>query len=148
MFVPLFDRANMSCMATGFPQPTIQWYKDGSLLAGETSSVVLFEEVSLSDRGFYHCSAINDKGAVDSASAVLGVINIRQYVTPVFVSLLVPDMEDSTFTAQAALLDLATELNNQAAGLQLDLNSSVVFLYRIQLFGSPISVSSTRSRRR
>ena len=137
-FVPLLGSANMRCNATGIPQPDLQWYKEGFLLPGETGSVLVFEEVSLSDRGFYHCTATNNEGIDTSDSAVLSVTNLRQYLTPVYVSFSLSGAEDFT------VADLVEQLNSQAAGLEVNgLFSSVVFLYRVELFGSPVNVSST-----
>ena len=129
VFVPLFGQANMSCVATGSPQPTLQWYKDGSLLDGVTNSLLIFEEVTLDNRGFYHCSAANDEGMVTSAPAVLSIRNVRQYLTPAVIT-------DSTLFAQTSVAMLVEQLNEVAAGLDVN-GQQTIFLYRIELFGSP-----------
>ena len=57
----LYSSASLTCRATGSPTPSILWYKDNRLIINTNpdSSVLLFTEMSLSDRGFYHCVAVN-----------------------------------------------------------------------------------------
>ena len=63
-------------MATGNPQPTIAWYKNGRRIAREVSPLLVIEEVELSDRGVYHCTATNTLGNVNSTPAVINIIGV------------------------------------------------------------------------
>ncbi|WP_221031128.1 immunoglobulin domain-containing protein [Actomonas aquatica] len=58
---------------TGSPQPTLQWYKDGQLLAEATGSSLRFSEVTLDHAGTYHVVATNSVGSVQSEPATLTV---------------------------------------------------------------------------
>ena len=75
-FLRLYQRLVLRCIATGYPQPTIAWYKDGRRIAREVSSLLVIEEVELSDRGVYHCTATNTLGNVNSTSAVINIIGV------------------------------------------------------------------------
>ena len=57
----LFSPANLTCRAIGSPIPMILWYKDDILITNDNSdsSVLLFSELNINDRGFYHCQAKN-----------------------------------------------------------------------------------------
>ena len=57
----LYSSTSLTCRATGSPTPSILWYKDNRLIPNTNpdSSVLFFNELSLSDRGFYHCVAVN-----------------------------------------------------------------------------------------
>ena len=58
-FPPLFTSTRVVCQVSGAPQPNITWYKDGRVLPGQHSQTLILEEVSLGDRGRYHCTAQN-----------------------------------------------------------------------------------------
>lgn len=145
VFVSLLEGTNFSCVATGTPQPTIQWFKDGSLLPSETGTSLVFGEVSLSDRGFYHCTATNDQGTALTSPAILNVDNIYQYLFPVLIPIPSSGPLQGLDPAQssqvlAALASLVQGLNNQGAGLEVNqVAPSVVLLYTIQPFGDSIS---------
>lgn len=53
------SRVSLTCAADGSPQPYIQWYKNNVFLSSGKpgSSELVFNELKLSDRGFYHCMA-------------------------------------------------------------------------------------------
>ena len=57
--VNLHSTTNLTCKATGSPIPTILWYKDNVLIFNDNTdaSVLLFHELDLTDRGYYHCEA-------------------------------------------------------------------------------------------
>ena len=72
----VYSTTNLTCKATGSPIPTILWYKDDVLITNYNTdpSVLLFSELDLSDRGFYHCEAwsiINGKNIFAKSSRVL-----------------------------------------------------------------------------
>ena len=72
----VYSTTNLTCKATGSPIPTILWYKDDVLIPNDNSdpSVLLFSELNLNDRGFYHCvarSIINCKNIFAVSSRVL-----------------------------------------------------------------------------
>ena len=53
----LYSPASLTCRAIGSPTPSIHWYKDNKLIANNNPdlSVLVFTELTLNDRGFYHC---------------------------------------------------------------------------------------------
>jgi len=67
------DPLMFSVVATGTPAPSYQWYKDGSILTGETNTTLSLASVSASDAGSYTAVANNAAGSVESAPAVLSV---------------------------------------------------------------------------
>ena len=85
--VNLHSTTNLTCKATGSPIPKILWYKDNvSILNDNTDvSVLLFPELDLTDRGFYHCEAkslINGNHAsVMSSRVLLNIAGIFVYIS-------------------------------------------------------------------
>ena len=69
----------LNCEVTGYPDPTVTWYKDGSLLATDdrvmvhNDSVVVINNAFSTDSGIYTCSAANVAGN-SSASTELTVL--------------------------------------------------------------------------
>lgn len=72
----LFSTVTLTCLAEGFPQPQIHWFKDGTRLSTQssTSSELMIEELTPSTRGFYYCEAVNSADTVRSKDAL---VNIR-----------------------------------------------------------------------
>ena len=76
----LYSEVELSCVATGNPQPTILWYKDGFRLTDAVAdfSTLVFPKLDLGDRGFYYCEAFSIQGGHrvnDSSDAV--ILNIE-----------------------------------------------------------------------
>lgn len=71
--VALFHPINFTCSVTGVPTPTITWYKDGMVLAGQGLQYLYIGEMQLSDRGFYMCAAVNDVGSVTSGLVIANI---------------------------------------------------------------------------
>ena len=72
----LYSQASLTCRATGSPTPSIHWYKDNKLIINKNAdpSVLVFTELILDYRGFYHCEArnvINRKTVTINSSTVL-----------------------------------------------------------------------------
>ena len=78
LIAQLFGRANLTCEAEGFPVPFITWYKDGKEMnvSERSGNHLLFDQISLSDRGFYHCLANNSKGSVSSNVVLVNIKGI------------------------------------------------------------------------
>ena len=80
----LYSTVNLTCRATGNPIPTILWYKDNVLIPNDNNdpSVLMFYELNLKDRGFYHCEARSlIKGniiSVNSSSVILNITGINR----------------------------------------------------------------------
>ena len=74
-FLRLYQRLVLMCTASGNPQPTITWYKDGRMILGEISPLLVIGEVELSDRGVYHCTATSTQGTATSTEAYVNVIS-------------------------------------------------------------------------
>ena len=74
----LFASVNLTCQVSGVPQPTIQWYKDGSVMERQRLPRLEIKEVHLSDRGRYHCetsNTISGSEMIDTSENV--VLNIK-----------------------------------------------------------------------
>ena len=81
---PLYSPANLTCRATGSPTPSILWFKDNKLIINKNTdpSVLIFTELTLSDRGFYHCEARNIiDGKVMSVNSSKVLLNITSKET-------------------------------------------------------------------
>ena len=75
----LYSTVNLTCRATGNPIPTILWYKDNMLIPNGNNdrSVLMFSELSLKDRGFYHCEARSlIRGNIISVNSSQVILNI------------------------------------------------------------------------
>lgn len=75
-------RVTFSCNASGDPEPTVSWTKDGSILSpvndvrisfGAESKSLTIMNISRRDSGQYRCVASNSLGNVSSAAATLDV---------------------------------------------------------------------------
>ena len=139
----LSQRVSFTCIASGSPQPLIRWYKDGTPLQERAGHVLLFEEVALSDRGFYHCTATNARGAVTSDPVLLRLPDVMQYVVPL--GHLLPGTEKlrSGFGLHFDLAELVKDLNGLGqTGLVFEGEAESVFIYFIELFGNCSSIST------
>ena len=65
--------ASLSVGVVGSSPLLYQWYKDGTAVAGATSSSITLENAQPSDSGTYSVSIVNPGGAVTSADAALTV---------------------------------------------------------------------------
>ena len=63
----------MTVTVGGSPSPTYQWYKDGSIIAGETSST-LTKFWASPDAGTYKCRCTNAAGYVDSSDIIVTIV--------------------------------------------------------------------------
>ena len=79
----LYSTVSLTCRTTGNPIPTILWYKNDMLISNDNTdpSVLMFTELNLNDRGFYHCEAKSlIRGniiSVNSSSAKLNISGIN-----------------------------------------------------------------------
>ena len=63
----------LRCSATGFPQPSVSWYKDDTLLRGTSGDKIHIRSLSSRDSGAYSCVAQNIIGA----SSQTFTLNVR-----------------------------------------------------------------------
>ena len=63
----------LRCSATGFPQPSVSWYKDDTLLRGTSGDKIHFRSLSSRDSGAYSCVAQNIIGT----SSQTFTLNVR-----------------------------------------------------------------------
>jgi serine protease len=66
-------QAEFNALATGTPDPTYQWMKDGDLIAGENEPTLSLSVLHLADAGTYTVVASNSAGDVTSTAATLTV---------------------------------------------------------------------------
>lgn len=105
--------------------------------------------VSLSDRGFYHCTATNAQGTVTSSTATLGINGTHQIVVPV----LLTDQNSGPFQGlenlsgglslemRDAINQFVEDLNNQADGREVNGDdSSSILLYSVQPLDDPVTL--------
>ena len=71
-YLPLGSPVNLTCFATGVPQPTLSWFKDDVPISNAIASVLFIERLSLETRGVYKCVASNVHGK-DEAEAFVKV---------------------------------------------------------------------------
>mgnify|MGYP001605046112 CR=1 FL=1 len=64
----------LSISALGNPAPTYQWKKNGTDIAGATTSKLTFAPITRSDAGVYTVVATNEKGSATSSGATVEVI--------------------------------------------------------------------------
>jgi len=65
--------ASLSVAVTGFETPTIQWFKDGEVIAGATSLTYVVSGFSPAKAGVYYARATNASGVTQSESATLSL---------------------------------------------------------------------------
>jgi Immunoglobulin I-set domain/Immunoglobulin domain len=65
--------AVFSATASGTPAPTYQWNKNGTSIAGATSSTLSVPAATAASAGSFTCVATNSAGAATSTAATLGV---------------------------------------------------------------------------
>ena len=75
--------ASFSVAATGIPDPTYQWIKDGTNLIGSTGATVNIPAAALTDAGSYSVVVTTPVGSVTSSPAVL-TVNPPPNTAPVF----------------------------------------------------------------
>jgi len=64
----------LSVDMTGYPSPTIQWYKDGVAIEGANSYYYYKSEAAASDGGVYTVKVSNAAGSITSSGATISVI--------------------------------------------------------------------------
>ena len=101
-FVGIYSSVNLSCIVSGSPQPSIQWYKDDAPLQGQVYPSYYIQSVELNDRGVYYCEAMNSEGTVESSRAVINILGIQQYTVELSIPLAVFGVQ--TFSDQVVLM--------------------------------------------
>ena len=80
------DTLELNPEVVGVEPMSLQWYRDGSALPGETSATLLLEDAGFDAAGDYYLEASNSEGTTDSV-----VANVEVTVTPGYI--------DTTFAA-------------------------------------------------
>lgn len=70
-----YASASFYVIAAGIPTPTYQWRFNGSALAGQTAPTLVVHTILTNKTGNYSVTVSNSGGAVESAAAVLSVID-------------------------------------------------------------------------
>lgn len=112
MFTNIYSSVNLTCVVSGSPQPSIRWFKDNSLLAGQIFPSYFIQSIELNDRGVYHCEATNTEGTVKSEPAVINILGIQQYIIDLFIPL--RSFGVSTFSDQ--VVETSRELVTTVSG--------------------------------
>ena len=105
-FVDIYSSTTLTCIVSGSPQPTIQWFKDDVILPDEVFSSYYIQSVQLDDRGVYHCEAKNRLGTTKSSPAVINIVGIQQYI----VDLIIPINAFGVSSFDQAVVDQSKDL--------------------------------------
>jgi hypothetical protein len=68
----------LTASASGYPAPTLQWYKDGQPIAGATSGTFTLPAATVADAGSYQCIATNGVNSATSSAASINVLTLYQ----------------------------------------------------------------------
>ena len=66
IYKKLYSQVTLSCIASGNPQPGIQWFRDGLDIDGANTSQFIIKRLDLTTRGQYRCVARNHLGTASS----------------------------------------------------------------------------------
>jgi pectin methylesterase-like acyl-CoA thioesterase len=75
--------AGFSVVATGIPDASYQWFKDGNLLTNQTASTLSIATAYAGDAGTYSVLVSNGAGTITSSNAVLTVGNTAPTLSPI-----------------------------------------------------------------
>ncbi len=64
--------------ATGTTPITYQWYKNGSIVTGATSSSITFKSIKAANAGSYYCVVKNPVSAATSSTASIKIMSVPQ----------------------------------------------------------------------
>lgn len=75
------EDVEITCVSSGKPKPTVEWYKNNNLLSSQgrvtvSSRAVIISQVETSDSGYYKCQSSHNYGE-DSDRMYLNVIKKR-----------------------------------------------------------------------
>ena len=76
IIIPVGNSVRMDCSTTGYPKPTVKWYKDKALfkkrksVIGRFQTLVTIRDAVLADRGLYTCNVSNAYGWINNSYRV------------------------------------------------------------------------------
>jgi hypothetical protein len=111
--------AALQVLASGTPQPTFQWQRDGTNLPGATASSLVFINVQPTNAGTYRVIVTNQVGFVISSNAI---------VTPVGAAPIVVSTPQDGVT-----------ICGEGAGFSVAADGTPPFAYQWQFNGTPIA---------
>ena len=75
--IPVGNSLRIDCSATGYPKPTVKWYKDKALfqkrkgvVIGRFQALVIIRDAVLADSGLYTCNVSNAYGWISNSYRV------------------------------------------------------------------------------
>ena len=114
------------CQVTGCPGSQITWYKDNVVVSSGPKLVI--PELTLSDRGFYRCTAVNEYGYASSSEARVSIQGLNLY----YRILLCHGMSVSIGVYQySAILELNISATSDIASKVILLKSMIPSLFLI-----------------
>ena len=63
------EATTLLAQASGFPAPSFQWYRNGTVLSGSINDSIVIPSMSAADAGSYFCIASNNVGSITSRTA-------------------------------------------------------------------------------
>ena len=70
----------ISCIATGIPEPEVEWKRDGKVrVSGKNTASLTFSSINKTDAGTYTCTAHNREGTTDYQVTL--VVNCKYLIT-------------------------------------------------------------------
>ena len=70
---------NISCTASGTPEPDVQWFRNGMIVSsGKKTAFLMFSTVTRAEDGQYTCRANNSAG--NDENHVTLVVHCKKYI--------------------------------------------------------------------